>query len=96
MTEQTIQQQFAGFIQENGLPANFIDTINDYYLPLAQWINRQRPQDRTWIIGLNGAQGTGKSTLSTVLKSSSKGITPVVPPLFLSTTSTCHGPIARS
>ena len=68
MTEQTIQQQFAGFIQENGLPANFIDTINDYYLPLAQWINRQRPQDRTWIIGLNGAQGTGKSTLSTVLK----------------------------
>ena len=68
MTEQTIQQQFAGFIQENELPANFIDTINDYYLPLAQWINRQRTQDRTWIIGLNGAQGTGNSTVSTVLK----------------------------
>ncbi len=68
MTDPKRQQQFASFIEKNTLPADFIDTINEYYLPLTQWINQHRPQNRTWIIGLNGAQGTGKSTLSAVLK----------------------------
>mgnify|MGYP000484950575 CR=1 FL=1 len=68
MTEKTTQQQFSDFIKENELPADFIDTINGHYLPLAQWINTHRPQNRTWVIGLNGAQGTGKSSLSAVLK----------------------------
>ncbi|RLA40097.1 MAG: hypothetical protein DRQ64_05430 [Gammaproteobacteria bacterium] len=68
MTDTKLQRQFTSFIEKNKLPANFIDTISEYYLPLAQWINQHRPQNRTWIIGLNGAQGTGKSTLSAVLK----------------------------
>lgn len=68
MSHEQLRQRFASFIENNALPAAFIDTLSEYYLPLAHWINQQRPQDRTWIIGLNGAQGTGKSTLSTVLK----------------------------
>ncbi len=68
MTDTTLQRQFASFIAKNKLPATFIHTISEHYRPLAQWINQQRPQNRTWIIGLNGAQGTGKSTLSAVLK----------------------------
>ncbi|MEZ0151506.1 MAG: phosphoribulokinase [Candidatus Reddybacter sp.] len=68
MSDPKPQQQFASFIEENELPPAFIDTINEYYRPLAQWINQHRPQNRTWIIGLNGAQGTGKSTLSALLK----------------------------
>jgi len=68
MTDTKRQQQFAHFIEKNDLPPTFADTISEYYLPLAQWINQHRPQNRTWIIGLNGAQGTGKSTLSAVLK----------------------------
>jgi len=68
MTETKLQRQFASFIEKNKLPINFVDTISEYYLPLAQWINQQRPQNSTWTIGLNGAQGTGKSTLSAVLK----------------------------
>ena len=68
MSDTKLQRQFASFIEKNKLPASFIGTINEHYLPLAQWINQQRPQNRTWIIGLNGAQGTGKSTLSAVLK----------------------------
>lgn len=68
MTDTKRQRQFASFIEKNKLPPTFVDTISEYYLPLAQWINQQRPQNRTWTIGLNGAQGTGKSTLSAVLK----------------------------
>ena len=68
MTDTKLQRQFASFIEKNKLPATFVDTISEHYLPLAQWINQQRPQTRTWMIGLNGAQGTGKSTLSAVLK----------------------------
>ncbi|MBQ0721543.1 MAG: hypothetical protein KBT88_01350 [Gammaproteobacteria bacterium] len=68
MTDPKLQRQFASFIEKNALPAAFINTISEHYLPLAQWINQHRPQHRSWVIGLNGAQGTGKSTLSAVLK----------------------------
>ncbi|PCJ36802.1 MAG: hypothetical protein COA75_05990 [Cellvibrionales bacterium] len=68
MSQSQLPQQFKSFIEKHKLPATFTDTIDEYYHPLAQWINSHRPQDRTWIIGLNGAQGTGKSTLSAVLK----------------------------
>jgi len=68
MSQSQLRQQFKDFIEQNKLPAAFIDTIDEYYHPLAQWINSHRPQNRTWILGLNGAQGTGKSTLSAVLK----------------------------
>ena len=68
MTDTKLQQKIVSFIESNKLPAAFIGTIDEHYLPLAQWINQQRPQNRTWIIGLNGAQGTGKSTLGGLLK----------------------------
>ncbi len=68
MSQSQLRQQFKGFIEKNKLPATFIDTIDEYYQPLAQWISSHRPQNRTWILGLNGAQGTGKSTLGAVLK----------------------------
>ena len=68
MSQSQLRQQFKGFIEKNKLPATFIDTIDEYYQPLAQWIRSHRPQNRTWILGLNGAQGTGKSTLGAVLK----------------------------
>ncbi len=68
MKKPSLLLQFGDFIKQHRLPGAFIDTIGEHYLPLAQWINARRPANRTWIIGLNGAQGTGKSTLSEVLK----------------------------
>ena len=41
----------------------------DYFLPLADHIARCQPhQQQTLVVGINGAQGTGKSTLSELLK----------------------------
>lgn len=68
MNKPSLLLQFGDFIKQHRLPEAFIDTIAEHYLPLAQWINAHRPANRSWIIGLNGAQGTGKSTLSDVLK----------------------------
>ncbi|OUS05557.1 hypothetical protein A9Q90_06330 [Gammaproteobacteria bacterium 54_18_T64] len=56
------------FIEQHQLPKTFIDTIVEHYLPLAQWINQQRAPQRCYFIGISGAQGTGKSTLSALLK----------------------------
>src|SRR5690606_38821676 len=51
-----------------GLPPAFIDTVNLYYKPLARGLAvRQQQQGKPLIVGINGAQGTGKSTLSAFL-----------------------------
>lgn len=57
------------FIQQHRLPAAFESTARDYFAPLGDWLEAQlqaygRPG---FILGINGAQGTGKSTLSSFL-----------------------------
>ena len=41
--------------------------IADFYLPMAAWV-AEHAQGRTLVLGLNGAQGTGKSTLARLLE----------------------------
>jgi D-glycerate 3-kinase len=41
--------------------------IADYYLPMAEWI-AEHAEQRMLVLGLNGAQGTGKSTLARFLR----------------------------
>ena len=41
--------------------------IADYYLPMAEWI-AEHAEQRMLVLGLNGAQGTGKSTLARLLR----------------------------
>ena len=55
-------------IQEEALPAAFADLAVTYYLPLAYQIQSWRKKTTTpLVVGINGAQGTGKSTLCRVL-----------------------------
>ena len=55
------------FLETHRLPDGFRTVIEDHYLPLAHWIRRVK-QPRTEIVGISGAQGTGKSTLADFLR----------------------------
>ncbi len=55
------------FIAAHRLPAAYAEAIEEYFLPLARWLKEQRRDDGTFILGINGAQGTGKSTLGDFL-----------------------------
>lgn len=55
-------------VQEEHLPQSFTTLAIDYYLPLAKQIAEWKTQqDTPLVIGINGVQGTGKSTLSKVI-----------------------------
>lgn len=56
------------YIREQALPPEFLATADRHYRPLAKWLAAQRRADAALFVGINGAQGTGKSTLSEVLK----------------------------
>ena len=58
----------ARFLTEEKLPASFTEIVASWYQPLAtQLIEMQKNQGGPLIIGINGAQGTGKSTLARFL-----------------------------
>lgn len=55
-------------IREEHLPASFTTLAIDFYLPLAdQMMAWKSQQSAPLVVGINGAQGTGKSTLSKVV-----------------------------
>ena len=57
------------FVQQNRLPADFSESANRCYLPYAEWLNARVAKNggETYVLGINGAQGTGKSTLAQLL-----------------------------
>jgi len=62
------EQQIEAFISRHRLPAKFNGLIEAHYLPLATWVVQQRVANQTLLIGINGAQGAGKSTLAAFLR----------------------------
>lgn len=61
------QQRCAALIEQMRLPDSFQDIVSDIYLPLSEII-LQRKKDQPLLVSINGAQGTGKSTMTTFLK----------------------------
>ena len=58
----------ATFLDDEQLPDSFVEIIANWYRPLANQLTEMRQQqDRPLIVGINGAQGTGKSTLAKFL-----------------------------
>ncbi|MEO6040328.1 MAG: kinase [Croceibacterium sp.] len=49
----------ADLIAAEGLPADYVDVVERHWRPLAERIAAVRPR----VVGINGAQGSGKSTL---------------------------------
>ncbi len=60
-------ESLAEFLAEHRLPDAFVTTARDYYEPLAQRLPAMRGERKTLLLGINGAQGTGKSTLAEFL-----------------------------
>ena len=58
------------FIGRHGLPASYAASAEQHYFPFADWLYyRIRPFDGdTFVLGINGAQGTGKSTCADLIK----------------------------
>ncbi len=60
--------EFQDFIVKHQLPKSYIDTIQNWFEPVAQEIAlHQKDAGRPLVIGINGAQGSGKSTLADLL-----------------------------
>ncbi len=59
--------QLDRFITEHGLPDSFRSTATNFYEPLAAWLRRRMANDSPFLLGISGAQGTGKSTLAAYL-----------------------------
>lgn len=68
--EQTMlsSQQIDEFISQHRLPDKFRNLIKLHYLPLVSWVMSQRHPGEALLVGLNGAQGTGKSTLADFMR----------------------------
>jgi len=62
-----LNQIIAAFLDRHQLPKSFACTATEFYEPLCLWVE-QRLADRQgsvpFVLGINGAQGTGKSTLA--------------------------------
>jgi len=64
----TVPQWLKLLIKEEALPSTFENLAVTYYLPLAERITSWAENHKTpLVVGVNGAQGTGKSTMSKVL-----------------------------
>ena len=71
VTQDTLQisgRQMAEFLSKHRLPAEFRGTAEQHYLPLAKRLPQMRNGKRQLLLGVNGAQGTGKSTLADFLR----------------------------
>ncbi|MFM8333516.1 MAG: hypothetical protein ACKN9T_17705 [Candidatus Methylumidiphilus sp.] len=64
---QQIRPAFQAKMREERLPVAAEAALSRCYLPLAHWLHTQKPAGRTLVLGVNGAQGSGKSTLCAFL-----------------------------
>lgn len=62
------------FIAEHRMPPEFRCTAEKYYVPLAASLPALRDGQKPLLVGINGAQGTGKSTLADFLKLATKSM----------------------
>jgi D-glycerate 3-kinase len=61
-------RQISEFMARHRLPAAFRDLIARHYSPLASWLRNTQKAGEVLFVGINGAQGTGKSTLADYLR----------------------------
>ena len=55
-------------IERDGLPADYAEVVEQYWQPLATAIARRAASRTPLVVGINGAQGSGKTTLCLFLE----------------------------
>lgn len=69
MSDRSLEQTISALIQQEGLPDAYAETVEKTILPLADRICALHDTEKQPIVvGIHGAQGTGKSTLTLFLR----------------------------
>lgn len=63
-----LQSPFVDQLSQQNLPPELATELSRLYLPLAAWLNQRRTATAPLTVGINGSQGSGKSTLCSILK----------------------------
>ena len=64
----SVRAAVEAFIDREKLPAGYLQTVEQWFLPLAEDILRKASTSRrTLVVGISGSQGSGKSTLASLL-----------------------------
>jgi len=67
----------AAFRNKHQLPESFARIETEFYEPLGRWVEQRltgREYSESFVLGINGAQGTGKSTLADFLRIASESM----------------------
>lgn len=73
---QTLSDDFYGFAKQEKIPIHSAAHLLENYLTIADWLNNQRRAiGKPMVLGINGSQGSGKSTLT-------KALTLLMPKMF--------------
>jgi len=64
----TKRKAFLNRAKALGLPSSIEADYLSVYKPVVEWIQNTRCEDQPFIVGVNGAQGSGKSTFCELLK----------------------------
>ena len=64
----TYLSMFCEIVEKENLDEGILPQFSDVYIPLAAWLANKQTGNPI-VIGINGAQGSGKSTLSRILES---------------------------
>ena len=65
----SVQSILLNEIERRSLPADFISTVERWYLPVAERLfHQQKKLGMTFMVSFNGAQGSGKSTMTAFLR----------------------------
>jgi len=62
-----IQDKLITYLRRQGLPISMVDLLGWFYLQLADHLANRHQTGTPMLLGINGAQGSGKSTLSYIL-----------------------------
>ena len=68
------QKAIKQLIDEHQLKSDFYETVETYYLQVAKAIACEKKTKKALLVGVNGAQGTGKSTIASFLVSLLKNV----------------------